>query len=154
MSQTHQRTEVWLPFRASATQPLLLGVRPIPDSGPRLGEIVVELRERKAGVLLLVGSSERHAELQQVVGRLGGFWIILIALGESAGRFRVSSPRIIGLAQPIFRASGQRVFGMLGKKRFKRILCSRVVCLLEQTKRRVVLVRSGTGRRLTRRRRA
>ena len=38
-----------------------------------LGKLLIELSERDAGILLLVGAGQRHAELQQIVGRLGAF---------------------------------------------------------------------------------
>ena len=76
---------------------------------PGLREVVIELGERDAGVLLLVGAGERHAEFQQIVGRLRPLWIVLVALGEGAGRLRVPAARVIGLAQPVLCAAGQRV---------------------------------------------
>ena len=55
-------------------------------AAPGVREIVVELGQRDAGILLLVGAGQRHAELQQIVGRLGAFRIALVAFGEGARR--------------------------------------------------------------------
>src|SRR5260370_31993632 len=83
------------------------------DRASRVGKIMIQLRERYTGVLLLVRAGERHAEFQQIVGRLGPLRIILVAFGKDAGRLRVPPPGVIGLAQPVLCATGQPVFGML-----------------------------------------
>ena len=100
-------------IRASATQPLFLGGRPLLDRASRVREVAIELSQRDAGILLLVGAGERHAELQQIVGRLRSLRITLVSLGKGTGRLRVSAARIIGLAQPVLGAAGQRVVRVL-----------------------------------------
>jgi hypothetical protein len=43
---------------------LLLRRGALPDWSSRVREVVIELRKGEAGVLLLIGAAERHAELQ------------------------------------------------------------------------------------------
>src|SRR5205823_14871218 len=97
----------------SAAEALLLRRGAVLDRGAGGGEIMVELAQRDAGVLLLVGAGERHAELQQLVGRLGAFRISLVALGKGARRLDKPAARVIGLAQPILGVAGHRVFRVL-----------------------------------------
>ena len=101
------------------------------DRASRAGEIVIQLGERDAGVLLLVGASERHAEFQQIVSRLGPLRIIFVALGEGAGRLRVPPARVIGLAQPVLRAAGQRIFGMLRNEFLQSLFGTRIIRLFK-----------------------
>src|SRR5947208_11798717 len=101
------------------------------DRASRVWEIVIQLGERDAGVLLLVGAGEGHPKFQQVVGRFGPLWIVLVALGKGTCRLRVPATRVIGLAQPVLCATGQRVFGMLRNERLQRLFRSRIICLLE-----------------------
>ena len=48
---------------ASATELLFLLRRPVLDGAPGMREITVELHQCNAGVVLLIGAGERHAEL-------------------------------------------------------------------------------------------
>src|ERR1051326_9518283 len=77
----------------SAAETLLLCRGAFLDRSTRRRKIVVELGQRDAGVLLLIGARQRHAQLQQFVGRLGAFGIALITLGEGARRFGIAAAR-------------------------------------------------------------
>src|SRR5215469_3517304 len=142
MPKTRQRREVRLLDLASATQPFLFGARPVSDRSSGLGEIAVELRECNAGILFLVGPSERHAEFQQIIGRLSPLWIVFVALGEGAGCFFITPARIVGLAQPVMGTACQAVPGMLSDKRLEGIFGVRIVGPLEEAEGGIVLVRS------------
>src|SRR6516165_3157540 len=143
--QTHRAREARLRFPASAARPLLFGDCPLPDGSPGLREIAVELRERNARILLLIGSRQRHAELQEIVGRFGSLRVILIAFREGAGCVSVQSALIIGLAEPILGAPSERIPGVLRKERSKGLFGCRIIGLFEQAKSRVVLFGSRTA---------
>src|ERR1041385_1127768 len=83
------------------------------DRSARRREVMVELSQRDAGVLLLIGARQRHAQLQQFVGRLGAFGIALIAFREGARRFGITAARVIGLAEPILRVARHRIVRVL-----------------------------------------
>ena len=93
-----------LAIRRSATQPLFLGGRALLDRAARVREVAIELSQRDAGILLLVGAGQRHAELQEIVRRLRPLRISLVSLGEGARRFRIFAARVIGLAEPVLGA--------------------------------------------------
>src|SRR3954471_12250973 len=97
----------------SAAETLLLGRGALPDRGAGSGEIMVELGQYDTGVLLLIGAAQRHAELQQFVGRFGALRIALIARGEGGGRRGVAAARVKGLPQPVLRVARHRVVRML-----------------------------------------
>src|ERR1051326_5028330 len=64
------------------------------DRSARRRKIMVKLGQRDAGVLLLIGTRQCHAQLQQFVGRFGAFGIALIAFGEGARRFGIAAARV------------------------------------------------------------
>src|SRR2546426_552917 len=101
----------------SAPEALLLRRGMVLDGGSRFREVMLELRQGKAGILLLIGAAERHRKLQQVVGRLGAFRIALVAFGKGARRFEKAVAREIGFAEPVLRVTGHRVGRMLLDKR-------------------------------------
>src|SRR5581483_2376696 len=83
---------------SGAAEALLLGGRALLDRGAGPREVMVELGKGDAGVLLLVGVAERHAELEQLFGRLGALGIALVALGEDGGGIEIAGAGVIGLA--------------------------------------------------------
>src|SRR5438067_542042 len=76
----------------------------------RVWEVMIELRKCNAGILFLIGAGERHAELQEIIGRLRSFRVAPIPLGKGTSRFGVSLALVISLAEPILGAAGQRIF--------------------------------------------
>src|SRR5579862_8418831 len=113
--------------RLSPAQALLLRRGVLSDGGPRFREIVIELRQGEAGVLLLIGTAEGHAKLQQIIGRLGAFRIALVAFGEGARRFEEPAARVIGFAEPVLRIARHRVRRVLLDKGFQRRLGGRKI---------------------------
>src|SRR5207302_7570003 len=97
----------------SASEALLFRRRVLLDRGCRLREIVIQLRQGDAGVLLLIGAAERHRKLQQIVGCLGAFRIPFVALGKCACRLEEPVARVIGLAEPVLRIPRHRIRRML-----------------------------------------
>src|ERR1051325_1851441 len=126
--------------KGSAAETLLLGIRAFPDRRPRVGEIVVKLRQRDASVLLLVGAGARHAQLQQLRGGLGAFRITLVAFGKGRGRLDIPAARVIGLAEEVLRGTGHRILRMLLDKGLERLFGGGIVGLLQQAERAVVLL--------------
>src|SRR5580692_8006607 len=67
--------------RTSAAETFAFGAGVLLDRRAGVGKLLFELGEGDAGALFLVGAGQRHAELQQVVGRLGALGIALVAIG-------------------------------------------------------------------------
>src|SRR5690348_12530520 len=101
------------PSIVSATQVVLLGGRRAAHIGGHLREIVVQPRERRAGIGFLAHVAERHRELQQIVRRLAAPGIFLITLGEGDGRVLPVLAHVKGFAEPILSVAGKRVLRML-----------------------------------------
>src|SRR6516162_9480386 len=117
----------------SATELLLLVLRPLLDRVSRVGEVTIELHERRTRILFLVCACERHAKLQQIVRCLAPLRVALVTLGKRDGGFGVVSARVICLAEPVLRTPGQPVVRMLSDKALQGCFGSRIVCLLQQT---------------------
>src|SRR5882724_3895480 len=79
----------------------------------RAGIFAHQLRQRRAGILLLSHLAQRHAELEQVVGGLAAVGIFLEALGEGDGGLLVVAAHIVGLAQPILGVAREHIVRVL-----------------------------------------
>src|ERR1700730_2040651 len=130
----------------STAEAFLLRAGAALDRGARAGEIVIELGQRDAGVLLLIGAGQRHAELQQLVGRLAAFRIALLALGKGARRLDKPAACVIGLAEPVLGVAGPRILRVLLDKGLARRLGGGIVRLLQQTEGIVVLLAGRAAR--------
>src|SRR3954470_12778999 len=87
----------------SAPEVLLLAVGTRSDRRARVREIAIELGQRDASVLLLVGAGERHAELQELLGGFGALRVALVAFGEGCRRLDIPAARVIRFAEEILR---------------------------------------------------
>src|SRR6516225_6898239 len=130
----------------SATELLLLVPCPLLDRVSRVGEVVIELHQCGARILFLVCASERHAELQQIVWCLCPLRVALVTLGKRDCGLSVVSARVICLAEPVLRAPGQPVVWMLSDKALQGCFGRRIVCLLQQTEGKIILLGGRTGR--------
>src|SRR5262249_39751455 len=117
----------------------------------RVRKVAIKLYESQTGILLLVGARKRHAELQEIIGRLPSFRIALVALGKRTGRVGKSLTLVISFSQPILGVSGQGIVRVLLNKVVERLFWGGIVGLLYQTEREVVLVGGGSGGQDTRR---
>src|SRR5262245_39622935 len=68
-----------------ALEALALALGTLGDVGGGFREILVELRERGAGIALLPDAAERHGELEEAVRALAALRVSLVALGEGGG---------------------------------------------------------------------
>ena len=109
------------------------------DCASRVREIVVELHQGDAGIMLLIGAGERHAELQQPVSRLRSSRIALVAFGKGGSGFGVLAASIKAFAEPILRIAGERVARMLLNKAAQRFLRRRIIRLPQQSESGIVL---------------
>ena len=125
----------------SATELLLLVLCPLLDRVSRVGEVVIELRQRGARILSLVRASERHAELQQIVWCLGPLRIALVTLGKRTGRVGESFPLVIALAEPILGIPSECIVRVLLNKASQCCFSRRIIRLLYPTERKVILVK-------------
>src|ERR1043166_4072051 len=107
-------------------------LQPLFQAVGRAGKFLVELGECNAGVVLLADLPQRHAELQEIVGRLAAVRILLIGLGEGDGRILVSPAYIIGLAQPVLRVARQGIARVLGDEGLQGLLRLVVIGLAQQ----------------------
>src|SRR5271166_3247674 len=130
----------------SATEPLLLRHSQVPDGITGVREVVIQLNESHAGILLLVGAGERHTELQQIVGRLCPFRVALVALSIRRGRLSVFLSFVITLTEPVLSIASQRIVGMILDKSPKCLFCSRIVSLFYQTICKIILIGGGPWR--------
>src|SRR4051812_19544229 len=126
-------SEVRFAIRGSATEPLFLRGRALLDIASRSRKVAIELRQRDTGILLLVGTRERHAQLQEIVGRLRSFRVASVPFGEGTRRFGVFAAYIKGFAEPVLGAPRERIVGMLSDKGPKRLFRRRIVRLLQQS---------------------
>src|SRR4051794_6163708 len=88
-----------------------------------------EVAGGRAGCILLAELGERHAELEQRIGRLVAGFVLLVALEEGVGRALVLAAHIIALADPVLRAAGERIVGVGGDQLAERGLRRAVVAL-------------------------
>ncbi len=119
---------------------------------PGVRELVVELHQRDARIVLLVGARERHAELQETVGRLGSARVALVALGKGRRRIGVFAAHVKALAQPILGIAGQRIGRILLDEVAQRVFGRRIVGPSQQTEGGIVLGRWRARRQGLRRR--
>src|SRR6266851_2984320 len=124
----------------SATKLLFLVLYSFLDRVARVREIAIELSERYAGVLFLVRPGERHAELQEIIGCLRPFRITLVALSKGYGRVGIFFALVIGFADPVLGVTSQRIVRVLLNETPQCFFGSRIVRLLYQAKREVILV--------------
>src|SRR5690348_17927288 len=142
------------PSIASAAQVALLGGRRAAHIGGHLWEIVIQPRERRAGVGLLAHVAERHGELQQIVRRLAALGIFLIALGEGDGGVFPILAHVKGLAEPVYGIAGEWILRMLRNEGAQRLLGTGVIGPTQQRESGLVLVVRRRGRRVRGRRRS
>src|SRR3984957_17516456 len=132
---------------ASATKALALGVGVLLDRGSGAGKLLIELGEGDAGVLFLVGASQGHAQLQQIVRRPSALWIALVAIGEGRGSVHVSVARVKALTDEILCICGERVVRVRLDEGAQRGFGGGIVGLLDQSDGMVELLDHRTRRR-------
>src|SRR5579863_8565171 len=113
----------------SATGALLFAREPFLDWRRYGRKIALQARKGATGIGLLIEVRKRHAELQQIVGRLGALRVFLVALRESGGRVGVVLAYVEGLAKPVLRISSERILRPTLNKVAHRLLRRRIIGL-------------------------
>ena len=109
--------------------------------GIRLRIFRKEPGKRRARLPKFFHPAERHAKLQQAVGRFAAFRIPLIALGKGESGILIALPDIVGLAQPVLGVTGQLVLWVLPDERSQRLFGAGEILLLQHQRQGVVVLR-------------
>src|SRR5665213_4260604 len=89
---------------STASKPLSLTVGGLLDRGARIRKSLVELRQRQAGVLLLVGFGQRPAEIEEIFRGLRSLGKTPVTLGEGGRRLLVFVAGVIAVSYTHLRA--------------------------------------------------
>src|SRR5690606_4328851 len=101
----------WSPS-PSAAESLPLAPGTLENLTRRIPIATLQFSQGAASIVATIEHGERHAEFQQIVGRLARFRILLEAFGEDSGGGNIVASHVVGLTQPVLRVARQRMLGV------------------------------------------